>query len=476
MRKHHTSLTIIFIYCCFITLLGSWLYLSNLESLPISLIQLSVQLMTAIKEAKIKRSRIVKFPGESLKAYKLDTSFCIASTNLSSTSPPLSSSVFSVFKTYSIQEAPPSVTYEALFISNGFVSAVSPLSLFLSRYTSENNVNKTDACALISLSSQHIKDYHHHYGGSHYQQSFEPYLSLSPPPPTTLSSSVASTVILSHLTQSSHDSLATSRQGGPALPVLVEEDEENEDDVDLREESSDSLLQKLELLSVLVSIWELQLPLPPTALDSMQEYFNDINVSEVLEELDKGQAETVSVYAWSREAVESAQESRAASAMLSTRGRNTSKYTCTCTCRYNYYYCTCMHMLNIPFNKKSLYMYMYMLFTLPLSCSLSFSLFILDLHNLESAILQACLVKGLVPSQHLLKSVHTLVQLILLNRVVRVIGNWETGRREVIGLAIEVIKSTGYALSNTSLPTDAIYTGGLLGEKSVLLIPLTPYV
>uniref|UniRef100_A0A1X7UKN4 Uncharacterized protein n=1 Tax=Amphimedon queenslandica TaxID=400682 RepID=A0A1X7UKN4_AMPQE len=393
---------------------GSWLYLSNLHSLPVSLIQLSVQLMTAIREAKIKRSRIVKFPGESLKAYKLDTSFCIASTTLSSTFPSLlSSSVFSVFKTYSIQEAPPSVTYEALFISNGFVSAVSPLSLFLSRYTAENNINKTDACALISLSSQHIKDYHHHYGGSHYQQSFEPYLSLSPPPPTTLSSSVASSVILSHLTQSSHDSLATSRQGGPALPVLVEEDEENEDDVDLREESSDSLLQKLELLSVLVSIWELQLPLPPAALQSMQEYFSDINVSEVLEELDKGQAEIVSVYAWSREAVESAQESRAASAMLSTRGRNT------------------------------------------------------NLHNLESAILQACLVKGLVPSQHLLKSVHTLVQLILLNRVVRVIGNWEAGRREVIELAIEVIKSTGYTLSNTSLPTDAIYTGGLLGEKDV---------
>ena len=311
----------------FIDLLGSWLYLSNLHSLPISLIQLSVQLLTAIREAKNKRSRIVKFPGESIKAYKLDTSFCIASTSLSSTiSPTLSSSVFAVFKTYSIQEAPPSMTYEALFISNGFVSAVSPLSLFLSRYTAENNVNKTDACALISLSSQHIKDYHHHYG----QQSFELYLSLSPPPPTTLSSSVASTVILSHLSQSSHDSITTSRQGGPALPVLVEEDEENEDDADLREESSDSLLQKLELLSVLVSIWELQLPLPPATLHSMQEYFNDINVSEVLEELDKGQAETVSVYAWSREAVESAQESRAASAMLSTRGRNTS------TCRHNY--------------------------------------------------------------------------------------------------------------------------------------------
>ena len=102
-----------------------------------------------------------------------------------------------------------------------------------------------------------------------------------------------------------------------------------------------------------------------------------------------------------------------------------------------------------------------------LSLSLSLSLSILDLHNLESAILQACLVKGLVPSQHLLKSVHTLVQLILLNRVVRVVGNWEAGRRECIELAIEVIKSTGYTLSCTSLPIDAIYTGGLLGEKSV---------
>ena len=88
-----------------------------------------------------------------------------------------------------------------------------------------------------------------------------------------------------------------------------------------------------------------------------------------------------------------------------------------------------------------------------------------ELQNLESAILEACLVKGLVPSHQLLKSVHSLVQLVLLNRVVRVTGSWEAGRRECIELTAEVIKSTGYSLNMISLPIDAMHTGGLLGEK-----------
>ena len=325
--------------------LGSWLYLCKFDMLPLSLIQVTVQLVTAIREAKTRRNQAVKLSGENIKTFKLDTSFCIANTTISpSPSSPLPSSVFSIFKTYSLQEAPSLVIYEAMLLSKGFVSAVSPLSLFLSRYSAENGVSKADVLALLSLSHQHIKDYHTHHTGGYFNQQHQQQYNLqasflAPPPPTVLSSSVASRVILSHLSPATlRDSHAPSREGlaPPPLPVLYEEEEGSEAE-DARDERGSDVVKRLEVLSVLVSLWELQLPLQQGALLLVEEYFTDISVSAVLEELEKGQAEVVGVYSWSRDAVKSAQESRAASAMLSSgRGRNTSVllsfFVCTCTC------------------------------------------------------------------------------------------------------------------------------------------------
>ena len=322
--------------------LGSWLYLCKFDMLPLSLIQVTVQLVTAIREAKTRRSQTVKLSGENIKTFKLDTSFCITNMTISpSPSSPLPSSVFSVFKTYSLQEAPSLVLYEAMLLSKGFVSAVSPLSLFLSRYSAENGVSKADVLALLSLSHQHIKDYHTHHTGGYFnqQQHYNLQVSfLAPPPPTVLSSSVASRVILSHLSPTTRrDSHAPSREGlaPPPLPVLYEEEEGGEAE-DARDKRGSDAVKGLEVLSVLVSLWELQLPLQEGALLLVEEYFTDVSVSAVLEELEKGQAEVVGVYSWSRDAVKSAQESRAASAMLSSgRGRNTSMllffFVCTCT-------------------------------------------------------------------------------------------------------------------------------------------------
>ena len=322
--------------------LGSWLYLCKFDMLPLSLIQVTVQLVTAIREAKTRRSQTVKLSGENIKTFKLDTSFCIANTTISPSSP-LPSSVFSVFKTYSLQEAPSLVLYEAMLLSKGFVSAVSPLSLFLSHYSAENGVSKADVLALLSLSHQHIKDYHTHHTGGYFNQQHQQYnlqvSFLAPPPPTVLSSSVASRFILSHLSPTTRrDSHAPSREGlaPPPLPVLYEEEEGGEAE-DARDERGSDAVKGLEVLSVLVSLWELQLPLQQGALLLVEEYFTDVSVSAVLEELEKGQAEVVGVYSWSRDAVKSAQESRAASAMLSSgRGRNTSRllsfFVCTCAC------------------------------------------------------------------------------------------------------------------------------------------------
>lgn len=240
---------------------------------------------------------------------KLETTFCIASTT---TPPPpsssLSSSVYSVFKSYSISEPPPVILYEAMLLAKGFVSS-SSISLFLSQYVREHSVSKNDIQAVIDQSSQHISTY------------YNADVTFIKPIRGTLCSSVAQNIILSQLQSSSdHSSHVSSRQGDKPTPLaVVHEEDEDQSEEPTSSDCTSSIQRRLEPLSILVSLWELQLPL---SVEYMQECFPELQVSVVLKGLEKGQADIANDYPWSREAVESAQESRATSVMLSERGKD----------------------------------------------------------------------------------------------------------------------------------------------------------
>lgn len=290
--------------------LGSWLYFSSIHLLPSPLIQAIVQLVTVLREATVKKSHMIKIGGEMLRINKHDTSFTLASIS-TAISTPLSPSLYSVFKSYNMACAPhySSVFYEAMLLSKGFVSA-NTLSLFLTHYMEKcPPISKTQIKSTIELSSQHIITY---YNGSI-------------PTDKTLGvvhSSVVQNVLLSQLhgATSNGSSHVSSRQGGGQEKLSVLQEEEEEEEKEEKQSNTNPLHQKLESLSFIISLWELQLPLP---LEVFEKSFPHIKVSAVLEELVKGQSHVANDYPWSREAVESLQESRATSVMMSEKDKDT---------------------------------------------------------------------------------------------------------------------------------------------------------
>ena len=83
---------------------------------------------------------------------------------------------------------------------------------------------------------------------------------------------------------------------------------------------------------------------------------------------------------------------------------------------------------------------------------------------LEDLILRACLIDGLIPSLNLQQAVHSLVLLILDNRVTRLNGDLLNGRTVCFKTCVEVLKSMGYNVSISRLPVDAIEESKLLGD------------
>ena len=277
---------------------GSWLYLHNFNLFPLQLIQVTIELVNIIREAKLSSSYSLKISNDTLRMIKVDTTFCVASTfdNLSLTF------VSSVFKNYSLVEIPLSMAIEARLIINKFTD-ISNLTKFLSQYAKQYKVLRHDIQAIITRSIHHINKYIENKSVN-----------------TTTSgvySAVTHHVIVYYMQElTEHESRMISKQSDTQrgnLAVVQEEDEEEQ--VINEEDASVTMQRHLEQISVLVSIWELQLAVP--ALELFEEFFSKISVESVLEKLDKSQQEMIEGCSWSREDIESAHESRTTSVMQS---------------------------------------------------------------------------------------------------------------------------------------------------------------
>lgn len=276
------------------------MYLHNFNLFSSQLIQATIELVEIVREAKINSSHTIKISNDTLRFIKVDTTFCIASSTLEELS---QSFATSVFKNISLINPPLSISIEALLIVNGFTDK-NNLGQFLSRYSKEYNIPKHDIQALITRSIQHISNYY----------------DTNPTASSHLHSAVTHHVIMHHV-QETHDLPSrqsdTQRNIGNLFVVHEEEEEEQERD-DEEDGVSLTIQQRLEQISILVSIWELQLSFP---IEILCEFFPKLEVGSILEGLDKSQQEMIEGCNWSREDIESAQESRATSVMQSEKDK-----------------------------------------------------------------------------------------------------------------------------------------------------------
>ena len=220
-----------------------------------------------------------------------------------------------MFKSYSLLDINLSMIIEARLLMKGYTCA-SSLAQLLAKYSQCENISQLTIQAIINRSTQHIITYYNNSDNNSDNVS-----SLL----DNFRSNIAQHVIISSLqvVTSPHKSTRhgdAQRKVSKAanLTMVPEEDEERLETTLSSEGSAIAVQQQIEPLCILIAAKEFQLTIP---ISLFQEYYPQIDVPAVFERLDKAQREMASECPWSREAVESAQESRAESVMQSDRDK-----------------------------------------------------------------------------------------------------------------------------------------------------------
>ena len=245
----------------------------------------------------------------------METAFCIASTT-EKACPQLPASVHSMFKSYSLLETSLLMIIEAQLLMKGYTCA-NTLAQLLVKYAQCEDISQLTIQAVINRSTQHITTYYNTSDNNSDNVS-----SLL----DNFHSNIAQHVIISSLqvVTSPHKSTRhgdAQRKVSKAANLTMVPEEEGEERLEATLSSEGSAItvqQQIEPLCILIAAKEFQLTIP---ISLFQEYYPQIDVPAVLERLDKAQREMASECPWSREAVESAQESRAASVMQSDRDK-----------------------------------------------------------------------------------------------------------------------------------------------------------
>ena len=292
--------------------IGSWLYLHHIHLLPVHIIEATVQALVAVKTAKKAHLHTLTIEGDTLREAKIEESFCIASTNTQSL-PLLPSSVYSVFQRFMYNGVIPidiDLKLESSLITCGFKN-VSFLKNILSALYPYMDVciNWNQLYFIINRTMDHLhtlslSDYTASTAGTGYN--------------TNMYSKIAQQVLAFKLEQTAagiHPYMS-SNKFSTNLPNISEEEEGTDDD----QNNTLSLSETEEIICLVLSIWELLIPQIPftsivykTMMECLVKTFPDI--LSVLEKTDSICEELSKQHTWSRDLVESLQESRATSVM-----------------------------------------------------------------------------------------------------------------------------------------------------------------
>ena len=298
---------------------GSWLYLHNIHLLSSSLLQAVIEMLQQVKIAKTKKSQILKIQGDTLRFTRLDTAFCLASTNHVSLSS-MPSSILSVFQAYSLATHADTVQIEGLLMASGF-KCTGNLKTSLAKLCNELGMKWLQLKSFIHRAAQHIA----------YQCTEDNTTNSTAANNSSLVfSSIAQQVINTEMESTRHTSHVSSQQidrrTGRAATMQtklqnISEEEEDLVTLSLHNEEADITSLQLEELCILMALWELYTPQAnednSSLMSSLQEVFPRCSISPLFDEAEKVCEELTQKYSWNRETVESLQESRAISVMYS---------------------------------------------------------------------------------------------------------------------------------------------------------------
>jgi dynein heavy chain len=288
---------------------GSWVYLHHFQQLTRQLMQATVEILEIIREAKVKSTCMdIKIgPGDSLKFYKLDTAFCIASTISA-----LPLSVSKIFKSYSLNNSSVSMVIEAMLIVRGFTN-VRTISQFLIRYIEESSICHLDIELIINHSAYLVHDFNNTGNES-----------ASIHITRNVHSVIAFQVISQQLSNMSlHTSTMLNQSSEQQFDKFTVVNKDHESCGEYANNNFSMKQWYLECLSMLITMWKLNLTIPYMLFE---EFFPKLDVLLIVKELEKTQQEIGSQVNWSRNDIESVQVSKASDIFQIAKYKKDSQY------------------------------------------------------------------------------------------------------------------------------------------------------
>lgn len=287
------------------------MYLHNLHLLPMQLIESLVHALQMIKKAKQSNLQTIDIGKETLRDIKPERMFCIASTPAESLRH-LPSSIHSVFQLYSCKKGSLPVNsnlrIECSLLSTGFKN-VTFIKNSLLAFLQYENIGLSLLECIFDRAMEHLGTL-----------STADYSTVGE---CLMYSSVAQTVMATKLEQGFGTHVLTpSRQRSAKRTVKLQGITEEDEDEEYMDESGvgdDDLVlqsQRVEVLSLLIAMWELQ----PSSISgsmnsSLVKAFPEVDVESVFQIASDACNELIQRYPWTRDLVESVQESRATSVM-----------------------------------------------------------------------------------------------------------------------------------------------------------------
>ena len=86
--------------------------------------------------------------------------------------------------------------------------------------------------------------------------------------------------------------------------------------------------------------------------------------------------------------------------------------------------------------------------------------------SLEEAIVQACLLRELLPTTSFQQAVHSLFSLLLLHPMVAISGSPQSGKSSCVQAAVETLRLLGYSLQTHALSIEALEPNELFGHPT----------
>ena len=321
---------------------GSWLYLHNIHLLPLRLIEATVHALMTIRTARQSHLTTVDLEGETLREAKLEASFCIASTDIHSLQL-LPSSIYSVFQMYMYNGAMPidvDIKIESCLVSCGYKNVTFLKHLLSTLHPCISTcINWNQLCYIVNRAMEHIRT----LSSDNYNTAFDH--------TTYVYSKIAHQVLASKLQQiTTQNAFTPSSQFATNLLNISEEEEESDEKCD---QSNDmmSLSQTEEVTCLLIAIWELLIPqissssvLYKSMVQCLKEAFPDLDHLSVFEKANSVCDELSSQHPWSRDLVESLQESRATSVMYNENTDSESEFDHATLLYMNLCVCVCVRV------------------------------------------------------------------------------------------------------------------------------------